>query len=143
MMLAPDKKIILRCFFDHKVIYLCAKFPLCQTPATDFLPINITSFANISLEYFFNKFSRVFHQSKLELSDQKLALYFYKFLKALIVWIAAQCSPVQFTNVINLFQSSQSYLSSHMSLMNFLQLSSTTLLKILSWKNCCDNQPYH
>ena len=30
-----------------------------------------------------------------------------------------------------------------MSLMNFLQLSSTTLLKILSWKNCCDNRPYH
>ena len=43
----------------------------------------------------------------------------------------------------NLFQSSQSYLSSHMSLMNFLQLSSTTLLKILSWKNCCNNRPYH
>ena len=68
-MLAPDKKIILRYFFDHKVIYLCAEFPLCQTPATDFLPINITFFVNIWLEYFFNKFLRVFHQSKVELSD--------------------------------------------------------------------------
>ena len=65
----PWQKNIFRCFFDRKVIYLCAEFPLCQTPATDFLPINITFFVNIWLEYFFNKFLRVFHQSKVELSD--------------------------------------------------------------------------
>ena len=65
-MLAPDKK---RCFFYLKVIYLWAEFPLCQTQATDFLPIDIPFFANIGLEYFLNKLLRVFHQSKVELSD--------------------------------------------------------------------------
>ena len=61
MMLTPEKKIILRFFFWHKLIYLCAKFQLSQTPATGFLPINITSFANIGLEYFSNNILRVFH----------------------------------------------------------------------------------
>ena len=56
-------------FFQHKVIYLCAEFQLYLTPSTGFLPIDIPFFANIVLEYFFNKFLRVFHQSKLELSD--------------------------------------------------------------------------
>ena len=65
----PCEKIILRCFFEHKLIYLCAKFQLYQTPSTGFLPIDITFFANIGLEYFSNQFLRVFHQSKLELSD--------------------------------------------------------------------------
>ena len=69
MMSAPVKKIILRCFFKHKLIYLCAEFQLSQTPSTGFLPIDIPFFANIVLEYFFNKFLRVFHLSKLELSD--------------------------------------------------------------------------
>ena len=69
MMSAPDKKIILRCFFQHKVIYLCAEFQLYLTPSTGFLPIDITFFGNIGLEYFSNQFLRVFHQSKLELSD--------------------------------------------------------------------------
>ena len=69
MMSAPDKKIILGCFFQHKVIYLCAKFQLYLTPSTGFLPIDITFFGNIGLEYFSNQFLRVFHQSKLELSD--------------------------------------------------------------------------
>ena len=69
MMSAPDKKIILGCFFQHKVIYLCAEFQLYLTPSTGFLPIDIPFFANIVLEYFFNKFLRVFHLSKLELSD--------------------------------------------------------------------------
>ena len=69
MMLAPEKKIILRCFFEHKLIYLCAKFQLSQTPATVFLPIGITFFANIGLEYFSNNILRVFHQSQLELPD--------------------------------------------------------------------------
>ena len=68
-MSAPDKKIILRCFFQHKVIYLCAEFQLYLTPSTGFLPIDITFFGNIGLEYFSNQFLRVFHQSKLELSD--------------------------------------------------------------------------
>ena len=69
MMSAPVKKIILRCFFQHKVIYLCAEFQLYLTPSTGFLPIDITFFGNIGLEYFSNQFLRVFHQSKLELSD--------------------------------------------------------------------------
>ena len=69
MMSAPVKKIILRCFSKHKMIYLCAEFQLSQTPSTGFLPIDIPFFANIVLEYFFNKFLRVFHLSKLELSD--------------------------------------------------------------------------
>ena len=63
------EKIVLRCFLEHKLIYLCAKFQLSQTPATGFLPIDITFFANIGLEYFSNNFLRVFHQSQLELPD--------------------------------------------------------------------------
>ena len=69
MMSAPDKKKYFEVFFQHKVIYLCAEFQLYLTPSTGFLPIDITFFENIGLEYFFNNFFRVFHQSKLELSD--------------------------------------------------------------------------
>ena len=90
----PCEKIILRCFSKHKMIYLCAEFQLSQTPSTGFLPIDIPFFANIVLEYFFNKFLRVSHSQNWNYEiqmkfEQKLALYFYKFLKALIVWIAA------------------------------------------------------
>ena len=64
-----NKKIILRCFCQHEVIYFCAEFQLYLTPSTGFLPIDITFFANIGLEYVFNNFLRVFHQSQLELPD--------------------------------------------------------------------------
>ena len=39
MLLAPDKKVILNFFSEHKVICLCAEFEVYPTPATGFLPI--------------------------------------------------------------------------------------------------------
>ena len=39
MLLAPEKKVILRFFSQHKKICLCAKFEVSPTPSTGFLPI--------------------------------------------------------------------------------------------------------
>ena len=69
MLLAPDKKVILRFFSRHKVICLCAEFEVCQTPATGFLPIDTTFLANIWCKYFSSNIWTVVHQSKLKLSD--------------------------------------------------------------------------
>ena len=69
MMLAPGKKIILR-FFLAQIDLLVCQISTFPDTSNRFLPINITCFANIWFEYFFlKKFSRVFHQSKVELSD--------------------------------------------------------------------------
>ena len=69
MLLAPDKKIILRCFFQLKVICLCAKFYAYPTPATCFLPKNVTFLTYLQWQYFSFNFCRVFHHSKVEFSD--------------------------------------------------------------------------
>ena len=46
------KKIIFRCFFEHRLIYLCVKFQVCLACPTGFLPTNATFFTNIWREYF-------------------------------------------------------------------------------------------
>ena len=46
MFLAPEKKVILGCFFQPEVICLCAKFQASLTSATCFLPKDITLFTN-------------------------------------------------------------------------------------------------
>ena len=63
----PCEKKYFEVFFKAQIDILVCQ--LSQTPSTGFLPIDIPFFANIVLEYFFNKFLRVFHLSKLELSD--------------------------------------------------------------------------
>ena len=69
-MLAPEKKIILRCFFFSTNWFTCVpNFNFLRHQQQFFLPIDITFFANIGLEYFSNNFLRVFHQSQLELPD--------------------------------------------------------------------------
>ena len=68
MMSAPVKKIILRCFFKHTVIYLCAKFQVSMIPSTGFLPTNTTFFTNIWWEYVFLNLLRVFDQPEVEFS---------------------------------------------------------------------------
>ena len=40
MLLAPDKKVILRFFSQHKKICLCAKFEVSPTPSTGFFANN-------------------------------------------------------------------------------------------------------
>ena len=47
MLLAPDKKVILGCFFQPEVICLCAKFQVYLTSATCFLPKDFTFFTNM------------------------------------------------------------------------------------------------
>ena len=69
VLLAPDKKIILRCFFQLEVICLCAKFYAYPTPATCFLPKNVTFLTYLQWQYFSFIFCRVFHHSKVEFSD--------------------------------------------------------------------------
>ena len=47
MLLAPEKKVILEFFFEHKLICLCPKFEVSPTPATGFLPITALFWTNI------------------------------------------------------------------------------------------------
>ena len=69
MMGAPEKEVILRCFFQNKVNCLCAKFEVPPIPPTGFLPIKATSFTNIRWAYFSLNICTVVHQSELELLD--------------------------------------------------------------------------
>ena len=66
MMGAPDQKIILRCFFEHTLIYLCVKFQVGLTCPTGFLPTSATFFTNIWREYFSPNLLRVFDQPEVE-----------------------------------------------------------------------------
>ena len=68
MMSAPVKKVILRFFSRHEVIYLWVKFQVSLTPSTGFLPANTTFFTNIWREYFFPNILRVFDQPEVEFS---------------------------------------------------------------------------
>ena len=68
MMGAPEKKVILRFFSRHEVIYLCVKFQVSLTCPTGFLPANTTFFTNIWREYFFPNILRVFDQPEVEFS---------------------------------------------------------------------------
>jgi len=63
---APDQKIILRCFFEHTLIYLCVKFQVGLTCPTGFLPTSATFFTNIWREYFSPNLLRVFDQPEVE-----------------------------------------------------------------------------
>ena len=47
MLLAPEKKVILGCFFQPEVICLCAKFQASLTSATCFLPKDVTFLTNM------------------------------------------------------------------------------------------------
>ena len=47
MLLAPDKKVILGCFFQAEVICMCAKFQVYPIPATCFLPKDVTFLTNM------------------------------------------------------------------------------------------------
>ena len=69
MMGAPEKEVILRCFFQNEVNCLCAKFEVPPIPPTGFLPIKATSFTNIRWAYFSLNICTVVHQSELEWSD--------------------------------------------------------------------------
>ena len=68
MMGAPEKKVILRFFSRHEVIYLWVKFQVSLTCPTGFLPTNTTFFTNIWREYFFPNILRVFDQPEVEFS---------------------------------------------------------------------------
>ena len=98
MFLAPDKKIILRCFFQLEVICLCAKFYAYPTPATCFLPKNVTFLTYLQWQYFSFNFCRVFHHSKVEFSDldqnwaRNMPLLFKTFrLPNSMAWHIVQC----------------------------------------------------
>ena len=47
MLLAPDKKVILECFFQPEVICVCEKFQVYPTPATCFSPKDVTFLTNM------------------------------------------------------------------------------------------------
>ena len=47
MLLAPDKKVILDFFSEHKVICLCAEFEVYPTPATGFLTMTASFWTNM------------------------------------------------------------------------------------------------
>ena len=68
MMGAPEKKVILRFFSRHEVIYLWVKFQVSLTCPTGFLPTNTTFFTNIWREYFSPNILRVFDQPEVEFS---------------------------------------------------------------------------
>ena len=47
MLLAPDKKVILDFFSEHKVICLCVEFEVYPTPATGFLTMTASFWTNM------------------------------------------------------------------------------------------------
>ena len=53
MLLAPDKKVILECFFQPEVICMCEKFQVYPTPATCFFAKRCHIFDKYVLAIFF------------------------------------------------------------------------------------------
>ena len=47
MLLGPGKKVILGCFFQPEVTCVCAEFQVYPTPATCFLPKDVTFLTNM------------------------------------------------------------------------------------------------
>ena len=87
----------MRCFFEHKVIYLCAEFQVCQTPSTGFLAIDTTFLTNIPGNNFAHNIVAVFYHSELKFSnlDQNWAKNRPLLLKTLDVSNCVDCCIVQ------------------------------------------------
>ena len=86
MFLAPEKKVILGCFFQLEVICLCAKFQVSLASGTRFLPKICHIFDKYVIAIFFLKFVYIFSPLRTEIFrfgsklSQKYAFTFQNFL---------------------------------------------------------------